>query len=257
VVIWHLDTMNQRCRQALRGFGASLRLCGIPLTSIDDQRLLDIVRGHVRAGSLVGVREDPRATPKTGEDSARQRQLVRRIESAFRGRISVGGRSYKLVADIDLGKVPRREDHEVVRRDDAVKVLEALTAQHGGPDVRDLLGQASARLTCDWRPPVTEPNGLVLLRRLPVMAAVGVETGPALTPSQIVKLRAAEDSVSFEVVVLGPGGEPVRDLRSTIETPDGETHEDALDSSGRTRITSAKKGTASVKVVWAGGSTPA
>jgi hypothetical protein len=60
----------------------------------------------------------------------------------------------------------------VVRQDDARRVLDGLAKQSGAAgELAGLLGQASAKLTPDWRPPFTQPDGLILLRRSVVLAA--------------------------------------------------------------------------------------
>lgn len=247
-----LRALDRFCRHELRTFVLEARLCGLPITTMDDARLLDLVCGFVRSGRLVGVRQDGQAALAANQGALRQRQLIRKLGAACRGKLSLAGRTYKLVADVDLDKLPHRQDYEVVRHDDAVRVLAGLGAQHGGAEARELLSQASAHLTRDWRPPFSEPDGLVLVRRLPVVAATGVESLP-VTPSQLAKLRAQEQSVSFEVVVLGLDDKPQPGLAYAIDAPDGETHEDDLGSGGKTKVTSAKKGPAAVMLRWSDG----
>jgi hypothetical protein len=58
------------------------------------------------------------------------------------------------------------------------------------PASADLLKQASDKLTKDWSPPF-QPDGLILLRRIPVQTAAPKDTGPAITPSQMKALIEA------------------------------------------------------------------
>lgn len=249
--LWLLGSMERRSYFEVRAFVSRMRLSPLPLSRVDDQQLLDLVRGHVRTGRLAGVRPDGAASQQASDETAQQRRLIRKIEQSVRGRLGLAGRAYKLVADADLGKLPGRDDYEVVRHDEAQSALARLAAQHAAGELPDLLRQASEKLTRDWRPPLSQPDGIILLRRLPVIAAIGREAGPAMTPSQLAKLLADEKSVTLEVVVLGLDDKPVKGLTYVIEAPDAETHEGDLGGGAKTKITSTKKGTASVTLKWA------
>lgn len=242
------DRMGSPDPGRLRAFAARQRLCPLPLCDTDDAQLCQLVRGYIRTGQLVGIRQDPEAGAQVPGETAARRQLVRAIESKTHGRLSLAGRTYKLVVDIDLAKVPSRDEYEVVGRKDATDVLNRLAAQQ--PVLTPLLRQASEQLSKDWRPPISEPDGIVLLRRLPVRASTGVQPDSVLSPSQMAKLIAAEESVTLEVVVLGFDDEPLDGLSYVLETPDGESFDGDLGPSGKTKITSAKKGTAGVTLKW-------
>jgi hypothetical protein len=244
------EDMDRRRRREVREFVSRMRLAPLALDGMTDAQLLDVVRGHIRNGRLVGVRPGGEASQKAGNETAERRRLIRQIENSARGRLSLAGRRYKLVADVDLGKISSRSEYEVVRHDDAVQVLAHLAAQPGAADLPPLLRQASAQLTRDWRPPITQPDGLILLRHVPVVAADGVEK-PSITPSQMAKLLADERSVTLEVVVLDFDDKPLAGIAYVIEAPDGETYDGDLGPSAKTKITSAKKGTAGVTLKWA------
>ena len=196
--LWLLGTMERRSCSEVRAFVSRMRLSPLPLSRLGDQELLDLVRGHVRTGRLAGVRPDGTASQHASDETAQQRRLVRKIEQGIRGRLGLAGRAYKLVADVDLGKLPGRDNYEVVRHDEAVEVLAHLAAQHATSELPELLRQASEKLTRDWRPPLS-PDGLVLLRRIIAQTARPVDSWPALTPSQLRKL-AKNDWIEIEVV---------------------------------------------------------
>ena len=183
----------------LRGFLSDVRLTGFPLSSFDRQGILALLGKAIATEDLVVLRA--RAAAKRGaSDSATSelRRLVKAIDANTRGRLSYAGRQYKLVADVDLERVPGRDYYEIVPHDTAVATLRGLAGQGVAPDLAELLGKASARLTQDWRPPLS-PDGLILLRRLPTVAAVAAPE-PALTPSQIKKLLHKTDWIEIEVV---------------------------------------------------------
>jgi hypothetical protein len=52
------------------------------------------------------------------------------------------------------------------------------------PASADLLKQASDKLTKDWSPP-SQPDGLILLRRIFTPQAATSNNEPAITPSQL------------------------------------------------------------------------
>jgi hypothetical protein len=93
-----------------------------------------------------------------------------------------------------------------------------------------LLARARAKLTRDWRPPLS-PDGLVLLRRIIVLSSQRPDVGPAMTPSAMKKLR---DEGCIEIEFVDAGMEPVENVDFEVRLADGQT------KSGRT----SKKGLA-------------
>ena len=126
--------------------------------------------------------------------------------------------------------MPSRNSYEVVGQADARRVLDGLAKQAGtSEDLATLLGQASAKLTADWRQPFTEPDGLILLRRIiERVVASRPDDGPAITPSQ---MRAMMKSDWIEIEVVDEEGEPVEAL-CCLELPDGTNVEDHSDAEG-------------------------
>jgi outer membrane protein OmpA-like peptidoglycan-associated protein len=154
----------------------------------------------VKAGKLAVLR---RCEPTLGGQERAtldQRKLVRAIESASRGRLAHAGRQYKLVAGVDLAKVPNRDDYEVVPRDAAAEILTGMIRQNqANAELVTPLGKAQGQLTRDWRPPLL-PDGLVLLRRSIVYASHAQDAGLALTPSQLKTIGKKTDWIEIEVV---------------------------------------------------------
>jgi hypothetical protein len=183
------QTMDRLSASGIRRFADEARLSSFPLREMDDPELREMVRQAIKARRLVALRQGDSAGMATGE-SLDRRRLVRQIERQMHGRMSYAGRQYKLVVDVDLGRVPGRNSYEVVGRDDARRVLDGV-AKHVGRagDLAALLEQASAKLTPDWRPPFSEPNGLVLLRRVPVVQASTADGELPITPSQLQQLK--------------------------------------------------------------------
>jgi hypothetical protein len=216
------DELPSRNRSSVREFAAAARLLGG--TPCDDCRLHVLVRAAIRDGRVKGVRAGAPAGDLGARRAAELRRLVRAIEA--RGRIACDGRRYKLVADLDLARLPDRDSYEVVGREPARAVL-ARMAEAPGVDgqLSALLGRAREKLTADWRPPFGTPDGLILLRRVPALAAVVRE--PAVTPSQ---LRALAAAGWIEVEFVDPQGRPVTAL-CRLELPDStqvETRDDLV-----------------------------
>jgi hypothetical protein len=186
---------------SLRAFISRARLSKFSLSGLDDRKLLALLRTCVKNRDVVALRECAGDREGEGSATADERRLVRALDAKSRGRLNHAGRRYKLVASADLRKLSDRDSYEVVRHDDATRVLDAIAKQAGPEtgDLRVLLGKARAGLTADWRPPL-QPDGLVLLRRIVIATSVAPDTGPALTPSQIKKLANKSDWIEIEIV---------------------------------------------------------
>jgi hypothetical protein len=195
----YVNRLGPRDIDQVRGFVARVALRGVALTEVDDRAVLALLRSQVRVGELAVIRQiGDAATGGASESAVDQRQLIRSIDRYNRGRLAFAGRQYKLVADSDLGKLAGRDSYEVVRHDEAVRVLTGIAEQPDAGDVAPLLRQASGKLTADWRAPL-QPDGIVLLRRLPVVAAARAPD-PVLTPSQVKALLKKTDWIEIEVV---------------------------------------------------------
>jgi len=125
------------------------------------------------------------------------RRLVAEIEKATRGKLSYQGRQYRLVVDVDFPSTPSRDSYEVASQREARVVLDHTVKEGNAP--ADLLRQASEKISRDWRATSSQPDGLVLLRRIPHRAAAQMDDGPAITPSQMKALRQT-DWIEIEVV---------------------------------------------------------
>jgi hypothetical protein len=235
----YFDAMDRwsspRLSARLREFAADARLARRPLSEMGDIDLQKLVRQQIRDRDLVALRKgnDVTATSATVE----QRRLVRRIAQQTKGRLSNGGRQYKLVPDVELDKLPGRNNYEVVGQDDARRVLDDLAKQATG-DLATLFAQASAKLSPDWRKPVSWPDGLILLRRSPVFAAAGSNHEPAMTPSQIKALmeEANKNELVLKLERLYHDDHPVQDAPFTVELSDGSKIEGQLDAKGRATV---------------------
>ncbi len=181
-------------RNMLGRLAAGARLGGISLRELTDDGLRQAVRHAIQRRLLVAVRRGAREG--TGQDaSARQRKLVRRIEQQTRGRLDLAGRRYRLVADADLGGLANRDNYQVVAREEAVRALANLARRpDNSPELAALFEEAQAMLAADWRPPMY-PEGLVMLRRIPIAASVPSSAVPALTPSQLREQHAPVEQV--------------------------------------------------------------
>jgi len=158
-----------------------------------------------------------RETRQVADQTACRRLLVREIDQSTGGRLELAGRRYKLVADCDLANVPGRDQYEVLNRDLAGRLLDGLAASPGtSPELIRLLGQAREQLTRDWRRPFSEPDGLILLRRIPVPRRSAVAHEPAITPSQ---LKALAEAGWIEIEFVDSLGQPIA-ASCRLELPD-------------------------------------
>ncbi len=191
----HFDAMDRLARSQIRGFVAQARLTRFPLASLDDHDLVALVRQSIRDGHVVAIEKGGEGGQAT-DSTAEQRSLVREIEKQTRGRLSFSGRQYRLVADVDLARLPDRNSFEVVGHDDAARVLDGLAKQSGAVgELAKLLETAREKLTAEWRSPFTQPDGLILVRRIIAHAATNPADGLAMTPSQMKDFLAKKKKV--------------------------------------------------------------
>jgi len=189
-VLWLYESQSHGLAWKARDFAVSVRLASPYSTGFQDEELIALVRDAIRQGDLIGVR--PSEDAATGGDHTKaERRLIRTIESRVRGRLSEGGKQYKLVAGLDLAGLPDRNSYEVVGNGEAKRVLGELSKKATG-DLAALLAKARDQLSPDWRPPMA-PSGLVCLCRVYVPQNVVASQEPALTPSQLWGKQGRED----------------------------------------------------------------
>jgi hypothetical protein len=133
------------------------------------------------------------------------------------------------VADVDLSKVPNRDNYEVVGREDAARILDTLAHQPGtNAEVAALMLEAQGKLTRDWRPPLS-PDGLVLLRRNRAPLASSVAGEAAVTPSQIKAILTQTEWIEIELV--DDEGQPF-DGAFNVGSPHSSPSPGSLDANG-------------------------
>lgn len=223
-----VDSVVRTDLAQVRAFLEQARLPRPPAGRDTGTDVLARLNNALRTRDLVVVRQVGRAAGGDGV-SADLRRLVRAIDDRTRGRLSFGGRQYKLVADLDLPRLRNRDSYEVVRKAEALRIMGELAAHGDGhaDGLAALLGEASAKLTADWRPPLF-PDGIILLRRIPVLASAS-DLAPAITPSQLKQMMGKSDFIEFEVT--DDEGEPYA-ARYRIELSDGQKLEGRLGPDG-------------------------
>jgi outer membrane protein OmpA-like peptidoglycan-associated protein len=194
-----VDEIPKRDLGCVRDFLSRVLGGRIPMARLDNGRLLMLLRDLIKTGELVVVRAGGLAGGAQQSSSAEQRRLVRAIDARTRGRLTLAGRHYRLVADSDLRGIPDRDSYEVEGKRAAEQVLTELARQASAQstDLGQLLAQAREKLTADWRPPL-EPDGLILLRKNVALRSASVSSEPPLSPSQMKKLLS--DWIEIEVV---------------------------------------------------------
>ena len=196
----------------LRAFAAEARLSAFPLQRMDGREVLNLIREGVRSCRLV-VLQKGAVQSAGGNATAELRRLVAQVEKETRGKLLFRGRQYKLAVGDDLAKVPGRDYYEIVGQTEAREVLDGVA--QAAPSSSKVLGEARQRISKDWRAPFSQPEGLVLLRRIPVQAAAPKEVGPALTPSEIKQLisdKLKEELVDWKIwIELDPNDPKAKD----------------------------------------------
>jgi hypothetical protein len=241
---WFFEQAAPREVYRLRAFVAEARICGLVPLGWRDRDLIIAVSKAIERGDLVGVYLEVSGAKAKATDSATlQRQLVWEMEKETRGKLSHAGRTYKLTADVDLGAVPDRDRYEVVGQRDAGRILDELAQRPGTPPaLAAVLAKVRAGLTRDWRPPL-QPNGLILLRRVVMPRAAPVDTGPAMTPSQMRKAKLGWITIE----VLDALDQPWQgDLQLILA--DGSTREVSTDAEGVVHLENIDPGEVDVSI---------
>ena len=229
----YVDRLAGRSLEEVRAFFSEAQPFRHAVNLLDDRKLLVLLRAWIGCGELVALGE--REGGGKGEDVSleAQRRLVRELEALVRRALSYEGRQYRLVPDGDLARLRDRDNYEVVRHDDAARVLDGVAGQGvlGGGRLVVLLAEVRARLARDWRPPL-EPDGLVLLRKLIAQQAYEPEASPVITPSQMKEMLKGWVEL---FVVWDDTGQPIAGVPLTVESA-GSSQSLATDGGGRVRV---------------------
>jgi hypothetical protein len=197
---WMFDSNRRAIPEwEIRTFVSNSRLTYSRVNELRTRDVLKLIEEGIKRGDLVAVRKvDPAVLASRPVDpSVAKLRLIRDIEAKLNGRMTESGRQYRLIRDIDFEKFPERNYYHVVRQDEAKQVLDALAKQPGtSAELAELFVKARDQLTRDWHA-LTEPDGLILLRRIPVSRAPVANDEPAITPSQFRRLK--EGWITIEV----------------------------------------------------------
>jgi hypothetical protein len=186
--LWMLENLDRRRSTEVRSFVTEARLGNFDIHRMADHEVAKLIRDAIQDGRVIAVQRGA-AKSDSPSTTVELRRLVAVIEKATRGKLPYRGRQHKLVVDVELACLPGRDYYEVAPQSEARAVLEGIAQE--SPPSANLLKQASGKLSKDWRPPF-QPDGLVLLRRIPSQASAPKDDDPALTPSQMKELIERE-----------------------------------------------------------------
>jgi hypothetical protein len=172
----HVQRAERRWTAEARDFVARTQLSSRPLCDWDDARLLEQLGQWLKVGALVVVRGTEEGAGNQTPSLLKQRRVLRALGQK-RNALRFESRTYRIVADADLGRIFDRDDYEVVSHAEAMRVLSGLARQAVPQEAGLLLQEAHAQLTPDWHSPMS-PDGIVLLRKIPVR-----QSGPNREPS--------------------------------------------------------------------------
>jgi len=196
VALREIEWAQRTGSSQLRRLVADSLMSPFDLRELQDHEFLDVVRTCIRHGEMVVLRQSD-TQGRTVSETLELRRLVASIERQGRERLSYRGGQYKLVTGDGLSKVPGRDCYEVVSQAEARSLLAGMAKEL--PVSGELLGKASEKIGKDWRAPFSQPEGLVLLRRIPVAASVQKYDRPAITPSE---MRTLVETATLEIHVV-------------------------------------------------------
>lgn len=232
--IWMLTSLDCHHLMEARHFISDLRLNSFPLSQMDDHEVLELIRQALNNRRLVAIQKGAEQ-PAIPSVTVQLRRLVAQVEKATHGKLSHQGRQYKLVVDVELASTPGRDYYEVASQSEARAALDSVAKI--SPASADLLKQASDKLTKDWSPPF-QPDGLILLRRIPTQFSAPKDTGPAITPSQM-KALLQKDWIEIELV--DQDGEPCH-MHYRLELASSSVREGELDEDGCLNVSEIESG---------------
>jgi outer membrane protein OmpA-like peptidoglycan-associated protein len=216
-VIWELERQGSSLTWQIRNFASQSNMMGMQESWLRDDEMSAKISFGINRGELVGIRRKQSNVAASKDPVVEQQRLVRDLESKTRGRLSEGGRQFKLVAGADLPGIPDRNSYEVVSNQEARRVLGTWVEQAGTrADLVTLFGKARDMLSPDWRPPLAA-KGVVLLRKILAMHVVSVTPGAAITPSQMRAMAEAERPLQFFARFVDEHGKPVTGVFGKFE----------------------------------------
>jgi hypothetical protein len=186
----------ERRGDAVRDFVAKTRVLSLPLADCDDALLFAHLRKLVEVGTLVLVRACDEGAASETSSLVKQRRTIRALDQTRRQALKFEGRTYRVVADADLSRIPDRDDYTVVGHADAIRVLDGL-AKLASPAQAAQFQEACKQLTRDWRPPMS-PDGIVLLKKIVVPQSVPKSEAPMGKPQKAAGSPAAAEAAPEE-----------------------------------------------------------
>ncbi len=235
MALFRLDALARLPSFKLREFVDATRLTRASVTELEDHEMIGLVKHGIHDGRLVVLKQGSGAGQATNK-SFEQRRLVGEIDKLTRRRLRHAGRLYRLVADADLKQLSERERFEVVRRDDAREVLDALAREPGSQgELSRLFSRARETLSADWRPPFSQPDGLILVRRTVSLVPFAGDSSP-ITPAQLRALIERKMLTWIGIRLVDDDGEPVGGAAYELGLTDASVREGSLDKQGCARV---------------------
>jgi hypothetical protein len=242
--IWMLRGLSDYRLQYARGFLAEARLQYFDLSRLSDREVLDTIVGAIRCRRVVAIQKGT-ASSHGKATSVNLRYLVEQIDQ--RGSLSFQGRQYKLVVADDLPGLQARDRYAVVSQSEACAVLDGLAKEF--PASAEIFRQASERISKDWRPSSSSPEGLALLRWIPIQASKPKDDGPAITPSQLQASIKAKEEGWIKVEVVDDFDEPWN-ADTEITLTDGSKRSYNFAGAGVLSLENIEPGTVTVDLAW-------
>lgn len=168
--------------------------------------------------------------------------VVQTLQEKFAA-TTVGGVDYRIIRSVKWPRYQQSGRYEVVDLDVARRVLREIASESDISQVEASALEKASDLLADTRRSVGV-SGLLLLRVVRVRQAERQSDEPALTPSQLARLRqepeAKEEDHWVGIELLWDDGNCVEGARFVITTPDGKTIEGVTNEYGLARVEGIK-----------------
>jgi outer membrane protein OmpA-like peptidoglycan-associated protein len=214
---WEFERQGSSLAWHIRSFASQSNMMALQGHWLREESIAATILRGIDNGELVGIRRKHADVSASKDPVIESQRLVRDLESKTRGRLSEGGRQFKLVAGADLPGIPDRDSYEVVSNQEARRVLGTWVEQAGTrADLATLLGKAQDMLSPDWHPPMTA-NGVVLLRKIIARHVASVTPEAAITPSQLRAMLETEKLLQFFARFVDERGKQITGFSGKFE----------------------------------------
>jgi hypothetical protein len=206
------------------------------LSAMSDDQIVEQAASMIGSGRLlICGSQGSRGATTTGLPRAPGRSPEERVIQSLRSKdkeFPSQGRRFRFIRAAQWATLPKDGRYEIVPSDEAREIIGKIVAlptvsQTDKPPLREAMGILS-----DTNAPQID-RGLLLLRIVPMRYIDSAGSRPALTPSQLARIRERH---WIEIQVIDEDNNPVSGVSYLILTPDGQDYSGVTDSEGLARV---------------------